>query len=352
MNFIILVTSMKNSQPASVSITPEEMRLVFYRILLQMQLPEDKAQKCADVFTENSVDGVLSHGVNRFARFVKLIDKGIIDPRAEPSCTKSIGALEQWNGNGGLGITNAFFSTARAMSLADKNGIGCVAMSYTNHWMRAGAYARHAALKGFAFIAWSNTIKNTPAWGAVDPRLGNSPLTIGIPNENTPVVLDMALSQFSYGALEKYKLDGKELPVYGGFDASGKLSTNPGAVIESRRTLPIGYWKGSGLSLLLDILAAILSGGLSVSEISKQNEEKNLSQVFIAFDLKSLHNFPSLASTLRHVISDLKESTPIEPGTSIRYPGETVHAVRAKSDTHGIEVNVKKWNEILELLKK
>ncbi len=63
----------------------------------------------------------------------------------------------------------------------------------------------------------------------------------------------------------------EQLPVYGGFDVNGKLTTDPGAIRESRRPLPIGYWKGAGLSLLLDILAAVLSGGLSVHEITQQS---------------------------------------------------------------------------------
>jgi 3-dehydro-L-gulonate 2-dehydrogenase len=341
---------MTNSKPETVFIPPATMRKVFYDILVKRNLPEQKAQTCANVFTENSLDGVLSHGVNRFHRFVSLIEKGIIDAHSEPSCIKSIGALEQWHGHGGLGITNAFVSTDRAMTLAAQHGIGCVALGYTNHWMRAGAYARHAALNGFAFIAWSNTIKNTPAWGAIDPRLGNNPLTISIPNGDTPVVLDMAMSQYSYGALEKYKLENKPLPVYGGYDKDGNLSTNATEIVESRRTLPIGYWKGSGLSFLLDVLGAILSGGLSVSEISKQEEEKNLSQVFIAFNVKSLSNFPSIDSTLQNIIADFKQSTPQQEGSHVRYPGEAIHNIRAKGMAEGIEVHQQKWRDILGLL--
>jgi 3-dehydro-L-gulonate 2-dehydrogenase len=334
----------------SIHIQPDTMRQMFYDILLKKKLPDDKARKCADVFTNNSIDGVLSHGVNRFYRFVTAIEKGIVDPFAEPTCVKQLGALEQWHGHSGLGITNALACTERAMEIASMHGLGCVALAFTNHWMRAGAYSRHAALSGFAFIAWSNTIQNTPAWGAVDPRLGNNPLTIAVPNGNTPIVLDVAMSQFSYGALESYKIQNKPLPVFGGYDRHGNLSTNAEEIIASRRTLPIGYWKGSGLSLLLDILAVVLSGGLSVTEISKQQEEKNLSQIFIAFNLKSLGNFSSISNALNNIIADLKLSIPEQEGRGIRYPGENIHATRKKNISAGIEVDKNKWDEILSLL--
>ncbi|HEY0653513.1 MAG TPA: 3-dehydro-L-gulonate 2-dehydrogenase [Chryseosolibacter sp.] len=340
---------MTNTTPETLRVQPDEMRQLFYEILLRRNVPDERARKCADVFTENSADGVLSHGVNRFNRFVTLIDKRVIDALAEARCVKQVGALEQWHGHNGLGIINALAATNRAMDLASVHGLGCVALGFTNHWMRAGTYARQAALKGFAFMAWSNTIRNTPAWGAIDPRLGNNPLTVGIPNGNMPVVLDMAMSQFSYGALEAYKIQSETLPVYGGYDAHGKLTLNPADIIESRRTLPIGYWKGAGLSLLLDMLGAILSGGLSVSEVSKQEEEKNLTQVFIAFNLKSLKNFTSIQSTLTQIIADFKQATPEHEGRPVRYPGESVLARRQKSYTDGIEVNRKKWMEILSL---
>lgn len=338
-----------NLKNQTILVSHDTMRQTFYKILLR-KLPEAKARICADVFTENSLDGVLSHGVNRFHRFVTVIEKGIVNPHSEPTCIRQSGALEQWHGHSGLGITNALTSTDRAIELAAEHGLGCVALGFTNHWMRAGAYARHAAQKGFAFIAWSNTIQNTPGWGAIDPRLGNNPLTIGVPNGETPLVLDMAMSQFSYGALEKYKIQNKPLPVFGGYDKNGNLTTNAADIIESRRTLPIGYWKGAGLSLLLDVLAAVLSGGLSVSEISKQNEETNLSQVFIAFNLKSLKNFPSIEGTLNQIITDFNGSIPEHEGRPVRFPGENIHATRKENLETGIPVHEQKWNEILRLM--
>jgi 3-dehydro-L-gulonate 2-dehydrogenase len=219
----------------------------------------------------------------------------------------------------------------------------------TNHWMRAGSYARHAASKGFAFIGWTNTIRNTPVWGAIDPRLGNNPLAIGIPFKNDAIVLDMAMSQFSYGVLEHYQMNQHRLPVPGGFDNNGILTDDPGAILESRRTLPVGYWKGSGLSLLLDILATVFSGGLSVSEISKQGEEANISQVFIVFNIQKLKHHSRIPELLQQIINDFHSSVPERTGAEIRYPGEKVLKIRAENTNNGIPVLKKIWDEILAL---
>ena len=106
-----------------------------------------------------------------------------------------------------------------------------------------------------------DTLANLPAWGATTPTIGNNPLIIAVPRLGGNVLLDMATSQFSYGMLAAYSKRGQPLPVDGGFDSAGNLTKDAAAIEASQRALPIGYWKGSGLSLVLDMLAAMLSGG-------------------------------------------------------------------------------------------
>ena len=237
----------------------------------------------------------------------------------------------------------------RAIELAKLYGIGCVALANTNHWMRGGAYAWQAAKKGVAFICWTNTIANMPAWGALDSRLGNNPLIMGIPYGDEAIVLDMAISQFSYGAMEKLAMKNQQLEVPGGFNEKGEMTTDPTEIIKTNRSLPVGYWKGSGLSLLLDILAAVLSGGKSTSQISEQKSESALSQVFIAIDLQSLQNFPSINGLLQNIIADYHAAAPDGSGKAILFPGERVVKTRKENLVKGIPVNVKIWEQIQSL---
>lgn len=330
-------------------IPAEKMKETFLSILLKYQFDKGKAETCAHVFTTNSVDGVYTHGVNRFAAFVRLVEKEFIFPNNEPERIHAAKALEQWDGKLAPGILNAIQSTERAVQLAKENGIGCVALANTNHWMRGGYYAWRAAQNNCVFIGWTNTIANMPAWGAVDARLGNNPLVIAIPFHEEAIVLDMAASQFSYGALDLAKLRNEELPVDGGFDAEGKLTKNPSAILESKRVLPVGYWKGAGLSLLLDILSAVLSSGLSTHEISQKKYECALSQVFIAIDLQQLKNYKGIEACITNIISDYKQSIAVE-GKEILYPGERVLKNRKRNLKHGIPVVKSVWEKIEALL--
>ncbi|MGZ3846277.1 MAG: 3-dehydro-L-gulonate 2-dehydrogenase [Flavisolibacter sp.] len=333
----------------TVRIRAERMTETFLSVLLKHDVKIDRAETIAEIFTMNSVDGVYSHGVNRFVTFIKLVERGLVIPNNDPQKIDGINSLEQWDGKLGAGVLNAVKATDRAMELASGNGLGLVALANTNHWMRGGYYGWHAAKKNFVFIGWTNTIANMPAWGATDARLGNNPLVIGVPFAGEAIVLDMAASQFSYGALELAAMRGTELPVNGGYNKSGELTKKPTEILETKRTLPAGYWKGAGLSLLLDILSAILSGGLSTHEITARRIEYGLSQVFVAIDLAQLKNFKGIEGCIDQIIQDYKGSV-LEKGSEIVFPGERVLKDRKTNLANGIPVLKKVWQEIETLL--
>jgi len=235
----------------------------------------------------------------------------------------------------------------RAIDLAKQHGIGAVALANTNHWMRGGTYGWQAAEQGLFAVCWTNTLANLPAWGATTPTLGNNPLIIAIPRPGGHVILDMATSQFSYGALAAYSKRGQLLPVDGGFDLAGNLTKDATAIEASQRALPIGYWKGSGLSLVLDMLAAMLSGGLATHQIPLDPaRESGLSQVFLAIDPSSVANPKELAQIADGVLNSLRQATPVDPDKPIRYPGEQTLQLREENLRLGVPVDPDIWKQI------
>lgn len=248
----------------------EDLKAQFRRVLVKKGCDDATADLSAQLMTETSCDGVYSHGVNRFARVVEYIGKGYIDLKAKPTKVEGIGGFERWNGNLGLGNVNAKIAMDRAIELARAHGIGCVALANTNHWLRGGSYGWQAAEEGCVGICWTNTQPNMPAWGARDRRIGNNPFVMAVPRPGGHVVVDIAMAQFSYGQMENKALRGEMLPVPGGYDGHGNLSCNPNEISKTWRVLPIGYWKGSALSIVLDLVATMLSGGRSTSNIGKR----------------------------------------------------------------------------------
>ena len=161
------------------------------------------------------------------------------------------------------------------------------------------------------------------------------------------VVLDMALSQFSVGALAAYRSRGEPLPVAGGFDHDGALTCDAAAIEASGRLLPVGCWKGSGLAVALDLVAAIASGGCATWQVPPTPEtESGLSQMFIALDLSPLDPDGTAARVADDIVAHLR---PAFSNGRVRYPGERTLETRRRNLADGIPVEPAIWREVQEM---
>jgi len=320
------------------------------RVLVGLGLGAERAALGARLIAETDRDGVKTHGVARLPRFAQWVRDGAIVADAEPRCVAKFGAIERWVGGRGPGNLAAYAAMQRAMEIAKEQGLGCVALADTSHWMRAGTYGWQAAEAGFAAMCWTNTMPNLPPWGAKSAALGNNPLVVAIPNATQPIVLDMAMSQFSYGTLASYRARGETLPVPGGYDEEGLLTTNAAAIERTQRALPIGFWKGSGLSFVLDVLAAMLSGGIATHQLpADPAKEVGVSQVLLAIAPESLSTMEEMNRVVRGAIEGVHGATPIEAGRPARYPGESTLRVREESLRVGVAVEDAAWDAFVQL---
>jgi len=339
---------MNEPNKVSLRLSFDEIYSTLNQILLSRQFSIDDAALSSRLFTETTQDGVYSHGLNRFPRYLHDVEMGYIIPINKPTKIEAFGQFEIWNGNQAPGNTTAYKIMQRCIDLASNNVLGIIALRNTNHWLRAGSYGWQAANQGCAAICFTNTEPNMPAWGAASPLLGNNPLVIAVPDKN-PMVLDMAMSQFSFGKLELLVQDEKKLPMQGGFDMRNQLTNDPAEIIKSKKALPIGYWKGSGLSMMLDMMASILSGGKSTADIGKQSGEYGVSQFFMAINLKKTNQSEHATRIISELKSNLSEASPMDKNSTIRYPGQQVLRIREENKQKGIPVPESLWETINNL---
>lgn len=333
-------------------ISPENMQKVLHELFIKYKFTSKKAQLMANTFTESTIDGVSSHGINRVPLFIEYIEKGVIKIDAEAEKIASFGSIERWDGNLGPGIINAIKCTNRAIELAKQNGMGIVALRNTNHWMRGGTYGKQAANANCISILFTNTKPNMPPWGGKENRIGNNPFVVSIPRKKGHVILDMAISQFAFGKINDYKLKGKKLPYQGGWDENNELSNDPEKILSTESGLPIGYWKGSGLSMILDMLASILSAGNSTRKISSKEIETAISQVYICIYPEVFGDKDLQEKIMNEIIDFTNNVEPINTGDKIYYPGERSSQTRAKNLKDGVLVNEGIWNKIMLLSEK
>ncbi len=162
----------------------------YLQVVTCLRIKPKPARAC---FTETSLNGVYSHGVNRFPRFIQQLDAGHIVPEAEPQKVLSLGAIEQWDS----AARHRQHHRARDDGSCYGPGIGsrywAGALRNANHWMRGGSYGWQAAEKGFVGICWTNSIAVMPPWGAKSGAIGTNPLIIAVPGEPITMV-DMSMS--------------------------------------------------------------------------------------------------------------------------------------------------------------
>jgi len=332
-----------------MKIKAEEIHKVLYTLFVKYNFTQEKATLLAKIFTESTIDGVSSHGINRVPLFIEYVKKGVININADAEKIASFGNIERWDGHLGPGIINATTCANRAIALAKEHGMGLVALRNTNHWMRGGSYGIQAANAGCISIMFTNTQPNMPPWGGKDSRIGNNPFVVSIPREKGHVVLDMAISQFAFGKINDYKLKGEQLPFHGGWDDNDELSKDPEKILSKERGLPIGYWKGSALSMVLDMLATILSAGNSTYRISTKEIETAISQVYICIYPKVFQDKGLTQKLIDEIIDFTHDVAPIKAGKKTYYPGERTAQTRAKQLKEGVVVNDSIWKKILSL---
>lgn len=342
--------AVRKSKRLMLTLTSKEMKDVLFSLFKKYQFTESKARLLAEVHTENTLYGINSHGINRVPLFIEYLKKGMIHVDAEAEKVEAFGNIERWDGNFGPGIVNAVKCTNRAVALAKENGMGLVALRNTNHWMRGGYYGWQAANKDCISILFTNTQPNMPPWGGKDSRIGNNPLVVSIPRNEGHVVLDMALSQFAFGKINEYKLKGEKLPYHGGWDDENNLSRDPEKILKKERGLPIGYWKGSALSIVLDMLATLLSAGNSTYRIGRKKYETAVSQIYFCICPGVFHDQNLQQTLINEIIEYTHNVDPLRQGQQTYYPGERSAALKKINAKNGMKVSEEIWQNVLNLM--
>lgn len=332
----------------SIKVPYDEVKATIKSALLNVGLTEEQAEVCATVHTNSSADGVESHGLNRIPRFIDYVQKGWVKLDGKPVLVGQKGGIARYDGGLGIGIINALFCANKAIDLAKEHGMACVSIRNTTHWMRGGTYAWHIAEAGYLGFTFINTESTMPLWGSDVISVGNNPFCMAIPRDKGPIVLDMAMSQYANGKVSTYMLAKKQLPYPGGFDKDGNLTTDPTSIWNSRRLLPVGYWKGSGMALALDMAAATLAGGKSGSDMDIEGKGSCTSccQVFIALDPYLFSTKEDIEFMLDRRIEAVHSVHPEKPTSHISYPGERTMATRERSKKEGVNVDETVWQAV------
>ena len=316
---------------------------------LERFLNAQDARRFAEIFAGNSLDGVYSHGMNRYPRYLSDMQSGLCDAKVtQAERVSGLGGLEVWDAHFGVGPLIAQQMADRAIELARTHGIACVALRNNSHWLRAGRYGLMMADAGMMGLCMTNTCMNLVAYGAKEPSTGNNPITIAIPRRAGSLVMDMAVSQYAFGKLEIMAQEGGMLDTPCGYDTDGNLTNDPQKIVESGLMTPMALWKGSALSIMIDLMVSMLSlGRTSLAIGTPADGEKGMSQMFVCMNPAAVNDMDKAEAQMEKTIAFLNSLEPKDGVHGVHAPGENLEKTRARNRERGIPVTEDTWQKIV-----
>ena len=295
----------------------------------------------AAVMAEADLQGVPSHGVRMLPGLLQALRDRRVNADPQIRVVREFGATCLLDGDNGPGRYVACQAMDRAIELARRFGTGVCLALHTSHWGRAHYYAARAAGQGMVGICTTNGMPCMAVWGAKGRVIGNNPLAIAIPRgaEESPVVLDMAMSKAAVGRVGTCLREGREIPQGWGLDAEGRPSSDAKAILGGA-VLPFGDHKGAGLALMLELLTAALAGGAFGNEIEagdRSGIDPDSCKLFIALNPEAFGGRDVLAGRVNDYLSYLggvaAETAPFT------WPGQRGWSARAANLQQGVPIH-------------
>ena len=323
----------------------EELKRFIHDVLFIAGASSADADTVADGLVWANLRGVDGHGVSRLPRYLKLIDSGEIDAKAQPELVLDRAALFMFDGHHGFGPVAAMQAAALAVERARQVGVCYGLIRRTTHTGAVGRYAQWIAERGCAAIVIGAGQTLMAYYGARAASLGTSPIAIAVPAGNGPLVLDMATSTISNGKILQARASGEQLPPGTVLTAAGEATTDPRA---AEILLPLGGPKGSGLSFMFEMLASVLAAAPIQAQVlgPEKRRRHTANLAIIAIDVaafRPLEEFVSDADIFAALIKGLPKQAGFD---EIFLPGERSGRNETKRRAGGIPLPGKLWDEL------
>lgn len=311
-------------------------------ILTGLGEERDNAEIAAEIMVRSDMRGVSTHGINLIRQIVKRKAVGMISIPTHVDIAKEDASTALLDGNDGLGQVAAYRAMRLSIEKAKQVGIAIVGVRNTNNVGALGYYTSTAASTSDVIaLCMTNGNPSVAPYGSADPFFGTNPISVGVPcRKGKPIVLDMSSSVVARGKIRLAALSGEKIPLGWACDETGVPTTDPEKALKGS-LLPLGGPKGSGLAMIIDIMAGILTGssfGLKLKSFHELEGPTGVGATFIAIDIRRFMDPEYFAAQVTAYTQEMK-SLHLQPGVSaILFPGEVESIKEEKSSIDGIEV--------------
>ena len=314
----------------------------------------DEARTIAQRLVDSNLVGHDSHGVLRVGKYLEWVRDGWLKPNTAPTIVFDSDALAIVDGNRGFGQVVGEFATNLGIRKAATSGIAMIGLRNCGHLGRLGNWAEMAAAAGQVSLHFLNTsgAQRVAPFGGGDRRLSTNPLAIGVPLANAdPAILDITTSTVAEGKLMVALNKGEQVPEGWIVDKHGKPTVEPKDFYDGGALLTIGAHKGSGLSILTDLLAGAVTTGRSSDPRRHGPAQQHAVDLHRAGRLRQSQRTRRRAEEAKRFVEYVKASPPAVAGQPVLGPGDVERRTRAARLASGVPVDDKTWINLIEAAK-
>lgn len=323
-------------------VAESEIKSFAVKSLAASGLADVDAEATASGLVEATKRGVTTHGVFRLPQYSESLLAGKINARPDVGIIARRGCTALVNAGGGYGFRPTQLAIDTAVEIAREHGVAVVGVRNSHHFGAAAIYTAQAARAGMIGLVTTTTKARIAPTGAMGPVVGNNPISIGIPRRAPakPIILDMALSQVAMGRIRIASKAGKPVPEGWGYDAQGRATTNADAILYGGLLAAIGEHKGYGLSVMVEVLAGILTGSpFGLKADNHEHPEGGVGHFVLVIAPDFLRETEAFHDDVEELVRQIKASAVGDGGSAPLLPGEIEDRKAAEADRKGLPVS-------------
>ncbi len=329
------------------TLSEAKLRRLTEAIVVALGTPADLAQAVSDSLVGANLAGHDSHGLLRLPWYARSVRSGRIIPTARPLVAAYHGATAEVDGAMGWGQPTARLAAETAIELARQHGVGAVVAKHCNHIGRVGDYVELIARAGLIGMALCNAGPAVAPFGGYQRLLGTNPFAWAAPAGagREPLVLDFATSMVAEGKLRVARAKGEPLPPGLIVDTDGRPSEDPGAFYAGGALQTFGMHKGSGMSVMIELLARGLAG---VDPLLPGTGGLN-GTLMLALDIPAFAPAAQFEAAAARLSEQITSAAPLAGFERVLLPGEREVLTRQARQAGGIPIPDSTWAEIMAL---
>ena len=309
-------------------------------VMLAHGVAEDCAETVADMLLDAELTGVSSHGVSRLAIYLERIDRGLVSKHNNARILRESPSALVIDAGNSPGAVGARFAMEACIRRARETGCCFATVKNSNHFGAAAYYTRMASREDMIGFCCTNLTAKIAPYGAAEPFMGTDPVSVAVPSDDFPVVLDMTPSVVALGKLILAQKLGKEIPTGWALDRDGRPTTDPAAG-RAGSLIPIGGPKGSGLALIVEVLCGILSGAGTATHLHDLYEfdaPQGVGHFLGAVDISAFTDPDTFRAGVSAMQKEIKSLRLADGFDEILLPGERSAASAKAKMAEGINV--------------